>query len=117
MTDKRLITIAVLLFLVSASFLAWRAERALDPDQGKDWWAVSFIEPHGSRGDLALENHGPSADFAVTLTAAGATLSSETYRLGRGESVVVPASAPPPFEVRVQRGSDIEDSQVLYKKF
>lgn len=117
MTDKRLLLLLLGLFLASSVFLAWRAERALDPDLDKDWWAVSFVEPHGPGGDFTIENHGPEASFTYRVTAEGTPVANETIVLPRGGSRNVGIAGPAPLTVDVQRGSDAQDTQAIYKKF
>ncbi len=69
LSEKKLVVFFFLLFSVSALFLFWQNKRELDPNQGKDWWTLSFEAP-GDPNSLVfiVENHTKQSEFSYEAT-------------------------------------------------
>lgn len=89
-SEKHLVIIFSALFLVSASFLFWQNERELDPNQGKNWWTLSFANPQDrSSLDFIIENHSTETAFQYQIMV-GKNLKQEgVVEIALGESKVV----------------------------
>lgn len=80
MNQRTIILIITTLFIASSIWLFAASERHMDPDRGKDWWALSFIDPKGAELDFKVENHSENADFSITVLS-GANKISESREM------------------------------------
>lgn len=88
MTEKRLIFGLFVLFALSAAYLFAVNERGLDPNQGKNWWSVSFAEPKNQSSLVfVVSNHTATADFRYTVSADGRTLAEGTFEVVPGNDM------------------------------
>lgn len=94
MTHKRLLTVSIFLFALSALFLFWQSDRELDPDQGKNWWTLSFALPKQEESlNFDIENHSDQSDFSYEVSVGKEIISKETFVAKRGErtTILVPS--------------------------
>lgn len=97
MSQKSLIFISAVFFVVSVGFLFWQNERELDPDRNKHWWTLSFEAPSHSRSlAFMIENHSDTTEFQYSIVADGITLTTSTLEVRRGDTKVIT----PPFEAQ-----------------
>lgn len=88
MTEKRLLASLFFLFAVSAAFLFYVNERGLDPDQGKDWWSLSFTAPREDRSFVfTIANHTQNTTFQYTIDHNGDLLTEGILSVGAGQSI------------------------------
>lgn len=89
-SEKHLVIIFSALFLMSASFLFWQNERELDPDQGKDWWTLSFINPQDTENlDFVIENHSTGTVFQYQILSDKIIKQEGTVEVNLGASKTV----------------------------
>ena len=70
MTGKSLAISLFVLFALSAAYLFSVNERGLDPNQGKNWWSVSFAEPTKDTSfAFVISNHTATNQFRYTVSA------------------------------------------------
>lgn len=70
-SEKHLIILIGLLFVVSSTFLFWQNNRELDPDRDKNWWTLSFVNPaDGTSLAFTIENHSAAQDFTYEVSSA-----------------------------------------------
>lgn len=90
MTQKTFIFISIALFAASALFLFWQNERELDPDQGKNWWVLSFAVPQESSNfAFVVENHSEQTHFSYTITINQKTRAQAAFTVARGDTVTI----------------------------
>lgn len=90
MPQRFLILISGLLFAASVSFLFWQNERELDPEQGKDWWTLSFVVPGNSESlDFMVENHSHNTEFRYAIVTDNETLTEAAFEIPRGETITL----------------------------
>jgi hypothetical protein len=88
MPQKSLIIAFLVLFTASASFLFWRNEHELDPDQGKSWWTLSFATPEQTDSlSFSVENHSDSTRFDYKIVADKKVLTAESFIVEKGKPI------------------------------
>ncbi len=94
MSQRFLILTFITLFAASALFLFWQNERELDPEQGKNWWMLSFTVPGNQESlDFTVENHSDNTKFRYSIIADDETLAEATFEVPRGEKITITPSA------------------------
>ena len=76
---------------MSFASLAYIENKAKDPDLNKDWWTLSFNDPHDKSLGFTIENH--SADnvyFNYLVTRKNKALERDFVVVPRGTSESVP---------------------------
>lgn len=69
LSEKQLVLIFCFLFTLSATFLFWQNEQALDPSQGKPWWTLSFAAPEDPNSlAFTITNHTDQTEFSYEAT-------------------------------------------------
>lgn len=89
MKSSTLILSTMFLFLVSALTIAFIVNRELDPNDGKDWFAIGFIDPDSDSPDFMLANHSPDTAFHYTIQSKSMPISDDTFGAGKGETVTI----------------------------
>ncbi|MFZ2187742.1 MAG: hypothetical protein WAV46_03920 [Candidatus Moraniibacteriota bacterium] len=90
MTQKSFILFFITLFAISALLLFWQNDRELDPDQGKNWWTLSFVLPKQEENlGFVVENHSDQTDFRYEITVGRETILKEAFIAKRGERTTV----------------------------
>lgn len=101
MTQRSLLISFLLLFIVSTIFLFWRSDRELDPDQGKNWWTLSFALPKQVESlSFNLENHSRETTFSYEISVGKEIISKETFIAKRGEITTI---SPPSIKEQSER--------------
>ncbi len=102
LSEYTLVIVFALLFAASSAFLFWQNDRALDPDQGKSWWTLSFAAPENPVSlDFTLENHSDTTTFTYEILSEKRMLSTGILSPKRGESVTIRPQVPFPSDTRV----------------
>jgi hypothetical protein len=93
--EMGLVVLFVVLFAASALFLSFTVERNLDPDAGKNWWALAFDSPKSESLSFFIENHGSGTGFSYAVLQDKATLDTGTIDIAKGarKDIFVPAEA------------------------
>jgi len=86
MSQKYLILTTIVLLAISFISLAYIESRAKDPNLNKDWWVLSFQDPHTSNLDFTIENHSNSNDFTYEITQDTNSILKESLNIPKGES-------------------------------
>lgn len=86
MSHKFIIITLLTLLTISFVSLAYIENRSKDADLNKDWWVLSFQNPHGSTLDFTIENHGDTDNFTYEITQDAHTLAKESIAISKGES-------------------------------
>jgi len=89
MSHKSLIITIIALLAVSFVSLAFVESRAENPDLNKNWWALSFVDPHGSSLDFTIENHSDATDFTYTVSEEKGIFQEKSVSIPKGESKTV----------------------------
>lgn len=96
LSEKHIVIVFCLLFAMSSAFLFWQNERALDPNQGKSWWILSFTEP-ATRTSLGftIENHSQETRFQYQIVSEKKILLEDTINLTTGEKRTITPDVTP----------------------
>lgn len=119
MKSSFLILTASILFILCAMAISFRVERQLDPDLGKDWFAIGFVSPADAAPDFVMMNHSADTAFRYTIRSGGKTLSEETFTMGRGETRMIHpdnTALPKPYTLSVFPENDPKRSESLTRK-
>ncbi len=93
MSQRFLILTFITLFVASALFLFWQNERELDPEQGKNWWTLSFALPSNQESlDFTVENHSDNTKFRYSIIADDETFAEATFEVPRGGKITITPS-------------------------
>lgn len=111
MSQKFLISIFFLLFTCSALVLFWQSDRELDPNQGKNWWTLSFAVPEQKESlSFIVENHSDQTQFEYTISVGKNVILRELFTAPQREkTTVTPPSIIPQSErvkISVSAGND-----------
>ena len=88
LTEKHFLIIFCTLFFLSSVFLFWQNSRALDPNQGKNWWTLSFAHPEDTNSlAFTVDNHTNQSDFSYE---AEYEVTPDTVITTEGSLVVAP---------------------------
>ncbi len=63
MQQKKIILFLISLFIASSTWLFYASDRFINPNVGKNWWALSFVEPTSSNLTFTIENHSDQTVF------------------------------------------------------
>lgn len=89
LTETGLVTISLTLLATSVLFLDTKIGRDLDPDSGKDWWALSFETRDPDSLSFAIDNHSDSPEFSYEITRDKVVLDEGTVPVRKGERKIV----------------------------
>lgn len=90
MSQKKLILVSLLLFVASALVLFWQSDRELDPDQGKNWWTLSFALPNQEESlSFVIENHSDQTNFSYEIAVGKEIISKKSFIAKRGEKTTI----------------------------
>lgn len=120
MQHKTLIAFSLIFFALSAVFLFWQNERELDPDQGKNWWILSFALPQDpSSLSFMVENHSDQTAFRYEIIVNKEIRLQDTFSVNRGETLTVtpPLSAKTGERTSITVSSDKDkDRKEIYRQ-
>lgn len=117
MQQKLLITILSIALLISFLSLSWIGKQASDPNEGKNWWALSFQDPHGDNLNFVIENHSDSTNFTYTVTYKNQIAQQKSIDLPKGESKTVNVTIPfdPENKTTITVRTNKDDVKEIYK--
>ncbi len=116
LSDTKILLCFLLGFVVCSFALAYASKQALDPDNGKNWWVVSFVDPTGANLDFTLENHSDTAHFTYTITRDRTLTDATVLDIPNGQSRTIhvePSTGAEKVIIDIQ-GSN-KDKKELYK--
>lgn len=95
--ESGLISVFIALFAVSSLFLSFSVSRDLDPDNGKNWWAIGFDDPKSASLSFFIDNHADGTPFSYVISQGKTVIDSGTRDIGKGhtEHIDVPAAENP----------------------
>ena len=109
--QQHLLLFAIITIIsLSVFWLTWQERQQADPDIGKDWWAVSFVDPTDASLDVQIENHSNAGMFHIALVQNKQELQAQDLEIPKGNSATVTFSdvvvSPGKIEVRTTSGSE-----------
>lgn len=95
--ESGLIVVFIVLFAASSLFLSFSVNRDLDPDDGKNWWAIGFEDPKSTSLSFFIDNHADGTPFSYAITQGKTIIDSGTIDItkGRTERISIPTPANP----------------------
>jgi hypothetical protein len=67
MQQKKIIVFLIILFILSSAYLSFVAKNYIDPNYGKNWWAIYFENPKGNDLNFVIENHSDKNSFHYVI--------------------------------------------------
>ena len=61
--QRNIIIFLIVAFIASSLWLFTVSNNILDKDEGKNWWAVYFINPESNNLSFTIENHSDNNNF------------------------------------------------------
>ncbi len=90
MSQRFLVAFFLFLFAASALFLFSRNAAELDPDRNKNWWTLSFVDPHNAANlSFRVENHSDKTFFRYQILSGKTTLADEGFIVEHGKDIVI----------------------------
>ncbi len=119
MRSSTLLLTTALLFILCAMVISFLVEKQLDPNRGKDWFAIGFVSMNGDTPDFTMANHSPDTAFRYTIRSGGKTISEEAFTIKTGETRTMhpdTAALPKPYMLSVFPENNPKKSQSLTRK-
>lgn len=63
MQQKKIILFSIILFIAASAWLSFASHNFIDPNVGKNWWALSFADPSAQNLDFTIANHSNQSKF------------------------------------------------------
>ncbi|HEX7586115.1 MAG TPA: hypothetical protein VF390_00545 [Patescibacteria group bacterium] len=118
MDNNKIIIFFVALFLLSAIYLSYAEQKQADPNAGKNWWALSFVEPKSNSLSFTIENHSDKNNFHWQVLEEKNILDEGDISINKGDQtdIVVPTENISNKKIIIQV-SDGKDKKDIYKGF
>ena len=101
MSQKSLLIAFLAFFTVSSLVLFWQNDREMDPDQGKNWWTLSFTLPKESESlSFIVENHSDQSSFQYEIMVGKMVIARESFTAKPGEKTII---TPPSITEQLER--------------
>ncbi len=101
LSETHLLLAVCLLFALSSVFLFWKNQAELNPNQGKNWWTLSFTEPENLQSiDFTIENHADTSTFHYQILSGREVLSEQDVEITKGETKKIDSTIVPQENVR-----------------
>jgi hypothetical protein len=117
MPQKTIIIAIISLLVISFISLAYIENLAKDPDINKDWWVLSFQEPHGNNLDFTIENHSNSDNFTYTVSQNNTPINRESISIPKGETrnITVNQVLDTDTKTTITAWTGVKDKKEIYK--
>jgi hypothetical protein len=115
MPQKTLIIAIISLLVISFVSLAYIESRAKDPNLNKDWWVLSFQDPHSNNLNFTIENHSNTNDFTYTVSQDTNILDKKSIVIPKGETKSISVSQTPDTKTTITAWTDSKDKKEIYK--
>ena len=118
LSEKNTLVLLTFIFVLSAFSLASITRDALDPDNAKNWWIVSFVDPRGDTLDFTIANHSDTTRYSYTTTAPDHSRSDEAISVDiptgetRTLSPIQKKTTTGKYSITIQHGNE---TRTLYK--
>lgn len=89
MQQKKIIVFVIVLFLSSSLWLFRASEKAIDPDAGRNWWAIYFVEPKTNSLSFIIENHSDKSDFTWIILENNQKIEEGSEEIERGAKLEI----------------------------
>ena len=67
MQQLKIIFFIIVIFFASSFWLFYASDRFVDPNQGKNWWALEFQDPKSDSLNVVLKNHAQITEFELEV--------------------------------------------------
>jgi len=112
--QKKVILFTALLLMITMSSLAWIERSQRDFSNGKDWWALSFVDPSpaSSTIDFTIENFSDSETFTYQVISNQNQSEIKTVTIPKSSSTNITVTQNPPAQIQVTTG---DQTKSIYK--
>lgn len=108
------------MFLVGSVWLFSVSSEYLNPNEGKNWWSIYFIDPK-SQTDISfiIDNHGDKQNFHWTVSSADGTIKESDTKIEKEVMYKIKLDAPQNISGKniMIEVSDGENKKEIYKNF
>lgn len=115
--QKKIILFLIIILTVSSIWLFRASDKAIDPDAGKNWWAVYFVEPKSDKLDFVIENHSSRADFHWEVLENNQKIKEGNEKIERGQKSQIISEISADFGKIIIRVNLDEEKKEIYKNF
>jgi hypothetical protein len=118
MDSDKIIIVFVALFLLSAVYLSYIEQKQADPNIGKNWWVLSFVEPKTNDLSFTIKNHSDKNNFHWQVLEEKKLLNEGDVSIAKGgqENVFVSVENISDKKITILV-SDGKDRKEIYKAF
>ncbi len=89
-SEKLILAVFLALFFTSATYLFWQNNQELNPDQDKNWWALSFAVPEDQSSlSFVIENHSDYQSFHYQIESDRVLLEERDIIIPSGSNTAV----------------------------
>jgi len=86
MQQKKIILFLIILFIAGSAWLFYASDKLTDPNTGKNWWAISFVDPTGKGLSFIIENHSDQNNFHWEVLSNNKKVRAGDETIGKGAS-------------------------------
>jgi hypothetical protein len=83
--QQKIILFIIFLFVAGSAWLFHSSNRFLDPNIGKNWWSIEFVDPKSESLNLTLKNHSDISEFKMIVFQEEERILEENINLPKGE--------------------------------
>lgn len=86
MQQQKIILFLIVLFITGSAWLFYASDRFIDPNVGKNWWAISFSDPTSQSLTFTIENHSNQTAFHWEVLSNNKKVRAGDETIGKGAS-------------------------------
>lgn len=84
--QKKIIFFLIVLFILSSAWLFHSSNNFLDPNEGKNWWAIYFSNPKSNDLTFTIENHSDNNNFKFEILSDKEKIKADEISIKKGET-------------------------------
>lgn len=89
MQQRKIILFLLIFFIAGSAWLFHSSDKFLDPDAGKNWWALYFENPNDASLNFSIENHSEKTDFRWEVADEKNKLQEEDIKIEKGATTTI----------------------------
>jgi len=86
MQPKKIILFIIILFVASSAWLFNVSRKEINPNAGKNWWALYFQNPKSNDLNFVIENHSNQSNFHWEVLGKNQKTKEGTVNITKGNS-------------------------------
>lgn len=85
MQQRNIIIFIIILFIASSFWLFRASDKFINPNVGKNWWTIYFVDPNSENLDFVIENHSNQSNFHWQVLANNKSIREKDVNIEKGE--------------------------------